>query len=108
MSFCTAINCMDGRVQTSVSDFLKDRFGTDYVDVITEPGPDLILAEQSNTALVESIVARLNISVHKHQSKGIAIGKNGFDYAFGSITGPTAVLAEYHVNGVNRRGFFAV
>jgi hypothetical protein len=73
MKFCTAINCMDGRVQIPVIEYLKRRFGAEYVDVVTEPGPNLILASQSNPALVESIFERIKISVEGHHSVGIAI-----------------------------------
>ncbi len=73
MSTCTAINCMDGRVQAPVAEFLKRRFGVEYVDVITEPGPNLILAEQDDFRLVDSILRRVEISVSKHRSVGIAV-----------------------------------
>jgi len=73
MSFCTVINCMDGRVQVPVIRYLQDRFKADYVDSITEPGPNRVLAEDQNSAQVQSILDRLQISVEKHQSAGIAI-----------------------------------
>lgn len=73
MRFCTAINCMDGRVQIPVIQYLKDRFAADYVDVISEPGPNRILADGSDTAAVESIEQRVRISVEHHQSVGIAV-----------------------------------
>ncbi len=73
MAFCTAINCMDGRVQLPVIEYLKERFGVEYVDSITEPGPNLILAGRENPELLESILARLEISVEKHGSRGIAV-----------------------------------
>ncbi|MFP4226541.1 MAG: carbonic anhydrase [Desulfobacterales bacterium] len=73
MSFCTVINCMDGRVQVPVIRYLQDRFKADYVDSITEPGPNRVLAEDQNPAQVQSILDRLQISVEKHQSVGIAI-----------------------------------
>jgi hypothetical protein len=73
MSFCTVINCMDGRVQLPVIKYLKERFHVDYVDSITEPGPNLILAQQTNINLVESIFNRLKISVDRHGSVGIAV-----------------------------------
>ena len=73
MSFCTAVNCMDGRVQIPVIEFLRARFGTEYVDVITEPGPNRILAEQADSPQAASILARLDISVKKHASRGIAV-----------------------------------
>jgi carbonic anhydrase len=71
--FCTVINCMDGRVQLPVISYLKKRFGVEYVDSITEPGPNRILAEQQDENLVVSILNRLKISVNKHRSVGIAI-----------------------------------
>ena len=45
MEFCTAINCVDGRVQVPVINYLKKRFKVDYVNVVSEPGPSKILAE---------------------------------------------------------------
>jgi len=67
------INCMDGRVQLPVIKYLQKRFNVDYVDSITEPGPNLILAQQTNISLVESIFKRLKISIDHHGSAGIAV-----------------------------------
>ena len=72
-SFGTVINCMDGRVQLPVIEYIKREHGVDHVDMITEPGPDKILAEGSDEALVGSILKKVNISVSKHGSKIIAI-----------------------------------
>jgi hypothetical protein len=71
--FSTAINCMDGRVQIPVIKFMKEEHGVDYVDMITEPGPNKILARNEDKALIESIKKRVAISVEKHNSKLIAI-----------------------------------
>ena len=73
MEFCTAVNCMSGTTQLPVIYFLRDRFKARYVDMITEPGPDLILAKQTSLTLVQSILARVDISVHGHESRGIAV-----------------------------------
>jgi len=73
MSFCTAINCMDGRVQLPVFEFLTDFFDVEYVDTVTEPGVNRILAEATNQPLLDSIETRVRISVEKHGSVGIAI-----------------------------------
>ena len=73
MSFCTTINCMDGRIQLPVIKYLQERFNVDYVDSITEPGPNLILAQQIDVNIVESIFNRLKISVDRNGSVGIAI-----------------------------------
>lgn len=73
MRFCTVINCMDGRVQLPVIIYLKKRFKVEYVDSITEPGPNLILSEGKDTSLIRSILERLKISIEKHQSAGVAV-----------------------------------
>jgi hypothetical protein len=75
-TFVTAINCMDGRTQVPVIDWMKATFGADYVDMITEPGPDKILSDDSNS-LVESIKNRLTISVNRHGSKVVGIVSHG-------------------------------
>jgi carbonic anhydrase len=64
---------MDGRVQLPVIHYLKKRFNVDYVDTITDAGPNLILAQQTNKTAVDAILQKIKISVEKHQSTGIAI-----------------------------------
>lgn len=70
-NFGTVINCMDGRTQLPVNDYLRKEYGLDFIDTVTEPGPVKMLAE--NTAGVESIKQRVNISIQAHGSKLIAI-----------------------------------
>jgi len=62
---------MDGRVQLPVIDWMKKEFKADYVDMITEPGPDRLLAE--NMFEVESVKKRVEVSVKKHGSKTVAV-----------------------------------
>jgi hypothetical protein len=64
---------MDGRVQIPVIAYLKERFKVDYVDVVSEPGPNKILADGNNQQLLESIWTRVEISLTKHDSRGIAV-----------------------------------
>lgn len=73
MRFCTAITCMDGRVQLPVITYLQKRFDAQYVDSITEAGPNLILSEQKRTASIQAILQRLKISVENHESTGVAV-----------------------------------
>jgi hypothetical protein len=73
MRFCTAVNCIDGRVQLPVITYLKKRFNVEYIDIVSEPGPNLILGELTNDSLVESIFDRIKISVKYHDSVGIAV-----------------------------------
>ncbi len=70
--FGTAINCMDGRVQEPVIAWLKERYGLDYVDMITEAGPDKALAAEPGD-VIESIRRRVGISVTQHGSEVIAV-----------------------------------
>jgi carbonic anhydrase len=71
-SFTTAINCMDGRVQDPVSRWLKDNTGARYVDMITEPGADKLMADGSLSQR-EAIRAKVMISVNAHQSRTVAV-----------------------------------
>ena len=73
MSFCTTVNCMDGRTQLPVIQYCRAKFGVDYVDSVTEPGPVKILSEQTDQALIDSIVNRITISVTKHGSRSITV-----------------------------------
>lgn len=72
MKFCTAINCIDGRVQLPVIEYLKERFSADYVDCVTEAGEDLIMSEHE-PARVEATLRCVQISLERHDSKQIAI-----------------------------------
>ena len=73
MSFCTAINCMDGRVQLPVINYLTARFEAKHIDSVTEPGPVLYLAEKTDSEQTKSILHRTDISINKHRSTGIAV-----------------------------------
>ena len=71
--FACAINCMDGRVQDAVKNYMKENYGVDYVDMVTEPGPNKILADNSDSAIIENIKKRVEISVHHHGAKVVAV-----------------------------------
>lgn len=72
-TFACVINCMDGRVQDAVKNFMKENYSVDFVDMVTEPGPNKILAENTDIAIIENIKKRVEISVHHHGSKVVAI-----------------------------------
>ncbi|MDP6962858.1 MAG: hypothetical protein QGF46_01690 [Planctomycetota bacterium] len=69
MSFATAINCIDGRVQLSVNEYLRQRFGVSFVDTITEAGPVGMLCN----GLPKNVEHDVNISVSAHDSSQIAV-----------------------------------
>ncbi len=71
--FACAINCMDGRVQDAVKNYMQKNCGVDYVDMVTEPGPNKILADNADKAIIENIKKRVEISVRHHDSNVCAI-----------------------------------
>ena len=73
MIFCVAVNCMDGRVQLPVIEFLKKRFKADFVDNITEISAEQILAGETNRRQVQSIVDRIDLSMARHKPVAIAV-----------------------------------
>ena len=70
--FGTAINCIDGRVQEPVARWLKDTYHLDYVDVITEPGADKLLATGDPESLA-AVRAKVQISIGLHGSTLVAV-----------------------------------
>lgn len=72
MSFATSINCMDGRVQLPVINWMKDTYGVEYIDMITEAGPNKVLLEGSAGQL-EEIKKKVLVSTEKHGSGTITI-----------------------------------
>ena len=73
ITFATAINCMDGRVQIPVIEYIKQNYRVDYVDMITEPGANKILADNDDKAALTSIKKRVLISLDRHKSRLIFI-----------------------------------
>ena len=71
--FATAINCIDGRVQKPVAEYMQKNFSVDYVDMITEPGPNKILSEGKEGNIIEFLKKKVAISVEKHNSQIIAV-----------------------------------
>ncbi|MCX8063362.1 MAG: hypothetical protein N3D16_12335 [Anaerolineales bacterium] len=73
MKFCTVISCIDGRIQLPVNRYVQERFGAEYVDTITEAGVNRVIAEQSSSTILESVLHKLSISITAHRSCGIAV-----------------------------------
>lgn len=71
--FTTVINCMDGRIQAAVIDFMQKKYNSLYVDNITAAGPCKLLAENKKEKIVKDILFRTGVSVEKHNSESIAV-----------------------------------
>jgi hypothetical protein len=69
-TFATAINCMDGRTQEPIINYMKQGFKVDYVDMINEPGPVKALAENINFDILKKLAdLELQVSRIKADSK---------------------------------------
>ena len=75
--FATSITCMDGRIQTPLSNWIKQNYSVDFVDTITEPGVDKKIADNGD---LESIKAKAGISINAHKS-GLIVISGHFDCA---------------------------
>ena len=69
--FGTCLNCMDGRVQLPVIQWIQKEYGLDYIDMITEAGMDGLLARDDVD--ITNIIEKINISLDKHNSGMIFI-----------------------------------
>ena len=61
----TCLNCMDGRVQLPVLNWIKDHYPVDFVDVITEAGMDSVLSAQED---IHEVLRSIKISVNINKS----------------------------------------
>lgn len=70
--FGTALNCIDGRTQIPIIKWLKENFGVDYVDLITEPGMDKVLSK-GQQAEIERLREKVIVSITAHNSNIVAV-----------------------------------
>ena len=71
-TFATAINCIDGRVQQPVADWVKLHLNVRYVDLITEPGPDKALA-QAVAEIITEVLRKVRFSITHHNSSVVVL-----------------------------------
>lgn len=68
----TCLNCMDGRTQLPVLQWIKANYPVDFVDVITEAGMDGVLARQEDIAeIMRSIKVSVDIN---HSTRLFVVG----------------------------------
>lgn len=65
------LNCIDGRVQLPVIQWIKDNYGMDHIDMITEPGIDGFLSDNANP--IDEINRKVSISIEKNNASIIFI-----------------------------------
>lgn len=73
LRFALAITCLDGRVQRPVVDYLRRKYGVDYVDLITEPGPERALTDPTRHLVQAAIQRNARFSVGGHAAELVAV-----------------------------------
>lgn len=72
MKFAVCLNCMDGRVQLPIINWIKENYDVKYIDMITEAGMDKVLACE-NCKDTNNILKKIDISIEKHNSSLIFV-----------------------------------
>lgn len=70
-SYCTAVCCIDGRIHGPLVDWLRHTLSVDYVDLITEPGPERALTQSWRREL--DVKERVQVSVRAHGTRVAAL-----------------------------------
>lgn len=69
--FVTCLNCIDGRVQLPVINWILENYDVKYVDMITEPGVDGLISDKMNN--IQDILEKINVSKEGHSTNQIFI-----------------------------------
>ena len=71
-TFGTTITCIDGRVHPPLVAWMRGLFSVAYVDLITEPGPDQVVARSPERAC-ELLRAKAALSITRHASRVLVL-----------------------------------
>ncbi len=69
--FVTCLNCIDGRVQLPVINWILNNYDVKYVDMITAPGVNGVLADKNSN--VADIFEKLTFSHEGHSTELIFV-----------------------------------
>jgi len=69
--FMTCLNCIDGRAQLPVIQWIRKSYDIDYVDMITEPGMNGLLAAENSD--IERILRITDVSLKRSKSNTVFI-----------------------------------
>lgn len=70
--FAVLLNCIDGRAQQPAAQWVQAELDVTYVDVVTEPGVDAVLARGSDSA-VGALLNKVCVSRLAHGAVGVVI-----------------------------------
>jgi hypothetical protein len=83
-TFATVVNCIDGRAQGPVSDWIKIHCQASFVDTITTPGPDKLLSSGPHSK-VDHVREAVEVSVNAHKSSAVVVAGH-FDCAANKVS----------------------
>lgn len=69
--FALCLNCIDGRTQMPLLNWILKNYPVKYVDLITEPGIDGVLADENRD--IHDVLKKVDLSIKKHGSRIIFI-----------------------------------
>lgn len=69
--YATCLNCIDGRAQLPAIQWINSNYLVDFVDMITEPGMDGMLANENSN--LDEILRKVDISREAHNSNEIFV-----------------------------------
>jgi hypothetical protein len=69
--YVTCLNCIDGRAQLPVIKWITLNYDVDFVDMITEPGMNGILANKNSN--LDDILRKVDISREAHKTNEIFV-----------------------------------
>lgn len=70
--FATAVTCIDGRVHGPLVEWVKARIGVEFVDLLTQPGPDLALCCKTDVDIAH-LRGHFGISTEAHHPRALVI-----------------------------------
>ena len=70
--FATIVSCIDGRVQRPLEEWVRGQLDVEYVDTITEPGPERVLTEAAGPGLA-ALLAKVAVSQDAHGSRTLVL-----------------------------------
>lgn len=83
--FAVCLSCIDGRIQLPLINWIKANYRIDFVDLITEPGMDGLLANQKEYPT--DVWRKLDLSLSRHNADPVIIAGH-YDCAANPIDKP--------------------
>ena len=109
--FAVVLNCIDGRTQQALIEWVQRELDVTHVDVVTEPGVDRVLA-RGEAATVQALLDKVCVSRLAHGAVAVivaghhdcAANPGDAEHHLGDVTGGVAtmrpLLPEMPVHGV--------